>query len=495
MLCAPLPLAIFVLILSSPVQAQSVAPAADQAVPADGQDDGAIVVTGTYARSLAAATETKRKAAYGVDSIASTDIGKFPPQNVAEALQLITGVAITRPRSEGLYVSVRGLGPQFQSTLVNGRTVAINDLIGNGGAAGRQFRFEMLPAEFVSQIDVVKMPTADMTEGALGGNIDVKTFHPLDVGNKTTVNLRGTYTSMTDKVRPNSEHLRVSPSIAVQVVGGVQMDSRSFLSATEHCFNVMIWQFELQECGIMKSNVHNLAVENLIGHLDATGQHAVNEYCTRTIAEKLVKPGDIVLDLGANEGFHTFHLSSLVGYSGRVHAFEPNPSHWRRLLGHDNIRLWPMAVGDDISVQNFYLPIEDNLHQVGSLVDPRDFLGHVPMRVLTVPQVTIDSIDELSGKSVRFIKMDIERREYNCILGMREFISNSKAVIILENLTPEINDVLVDLNYQIHSMIYGCDINILPNVLAIPESDSDDLSRIALSQHEVREIVELYGKS
>ncbi|WP_251007844.1 TonB-dependent receptor [Sphingobium sp. BHU LFT2] len=204
MLCAPLPLAIFALLLSSPVQAQSVAPAADQAAPADGQDDGAIVVTGTYARSLAAATETKRKAAYGVDSIASTDIGKFPTQNVAEALQLITGVAITRPRGEGLYVSVRGLGPQFQSTLVNGRTVAINDLIENGGAAGRQFRFEMLPAEFVSQIDVVKTPTADMTEGALGGNIDVKTFHPLDVGNKTTVNLRGTYTSMTDKVRPNA---------------------------------------------------------------------------------------------------------------------------------------------------------------------------------------------------------------------------------------------------------------------------------------------------
>ncbi|MEC3909338.1 TonB-dependent receptor [Sphingobium sp. CR2-8] len=193
--CAPLPLAIFA--MAQPVFAQS-------QLPADEQASDAIVVTGTYARSLAAATETKRKAAYGVDSINSTDIGKFPTQNVAEALQLVTGVAITRPRGEGLYVSVRGLGPQFQSTLVNGRTVAINDLIENGGAAGRQFRFEMLPAEFVSQIDVIKTPTADMTEGALGGNIDVKTFHPLDVGNKTTLNLRGTYTTMTEKVKPNA---------------------------------------------------------------------------------------------------------------------------------------------------------------------------------------------------------------------------------------------------------------------------------------------------
>lgn len=61
--------------------AQSTAQASDTA--ADGQD---IVVNGTYARSLAAGIETKRRASYGVDSISSTDIGKFPTQNVAEAL-------------------------------------------------------------------------------------------------------------------------------------------------------------------------------------------------------------------------------------------------------------------------------------------------------------------------------------------------------------------------------------------------------------------------
>ncbi|UYY59495.1 TonB-dependent receptor [Sphingomonas sp. S2-65] len=204
LLWATLPFTTFALAAAFPASAQTADPA--PAPQAEEQTDE-VVVTGTYARSLAAATETKRQAAYGVDSINSTDIGKFPTQNVAEALQLVTGVAITRPRGEGLYVSVRGLGPQFQSTLLNGRSVALNDLIENGGANGRQFRFEMLPAEFVSQIDVVKTPTADMTEGALGGNIDVKTFRPLDVGTKTTLNLRGTYTTMTDKVKPNATAL------------------------------------------------------------------------------------------------------------------------------------------------------------------------------------------------------------------------------------------------------------------------------------------------
>ena len=208
LLRATLPFTFAALGIAQSAHAQTAdASAGEAARGAPAGSDEEIVVTGSYAQSLAAATETKRRAPYGVDSIASTDIGKFPTQNVAEALQLVTGVAITRPRGEGLYVSVRGLGPQFQSTMLNGRSVAINDLIENGGAAGRQFRFEMLPAEFVSQIDVVKTPTADMTEGALGGNIDVRTFHPLDVGNKTTLNLRGTYTTMTEKVKPNATAL------------------------------------------------------------------------------------------------------------------------------------------------------------------------------------------------------------------------------------------------------------------------------------------------
>ncbi|WP_443478827.1 TonB-dependent receptor [Novosphingobium aerophilum] len=192
---------------SAPQAAPTPAPAPSDAsaeTGPDGVNGEDIVVTGSYARSLSAATEAKRNAAYGVDSINSTDIGKFPTQNVAEALQLVTGVAITRPRGEGMYVSVRGLGPQFQNTLLNGSPVAVNEVIENGGAAGRQFRFEMLPAEFTSSIDVVKTPTPDMTEGALGGNINVKTFEPFDVGTKTTLNLRGTYTTQTDKVKPNA---------------------------------------------------------------------------------------------------------------------------------------------------------------------------------------------------------------------------------------------------------------------------------------------------
>jgi len=182
--------------------AATAAPAA--AEPADAVD--AIVIT-SYGKSLQAAAALKRSAEYGLDAVNAEDIGKFPTRNAAEALQLVTGVTIDRQRGAGLYVSVRGLGPQFQYTELNGRSIAVNDLIENGGARGRQFRFEVLPAELISQIEVVKTPTADMDEGALGGNINIKTFKPFDLGKKAAFSVRETYNDVRKKADPSASGL------------------------------------------------------------------------------------------------------------------------------------------------------------------------------------------------------------------------------------------------------------------------------------------------
>ncbi|HQS69201.1 MAG: TonB-dependent receptor [Novosphingobium sp. 28-62-57] len=168
----------------------------------DVAESEAIVVTAPYAQSLRSAQDTKRNADYATDAVNSTDIGKFPAQNAAEAIQLVTGVTITRQRGEGLFVSVRGLGPRYQNVTLNGRSIAVNELIENGGVQGRNFRFEVLPAEFISQIEVIKAPTADMDEGAIGGNIDVKTFRPLDVGTRMTGSIQGNYNTLTEKTTP-----------------------------------------------------------------------------------------------------------------------------------------------------------------------------------------------------------------------------------------------------------------------------------------------------
>jgi iron complex outermembrane receptor protein len=176
-------------------QAQSTAP-----VQATTLDE--VVVTAPYARSLRDAQDTKRRAEYSLDAVNAEDIGKFPAQNAAEALQLVTGVTIQRQRGEGLFVSVRGLSPRYQNVTLNGRTIAVNELIENGGAQGRNFRYEILPSEFIAQIEVIKTPTSDMDEGAIGGNINVRTLRPFDAGDRLTATARANYNTLTEDTTP-----------------------------------------------------------------------------------------------------------------------------------------------------------------------------------------------------------------------------------------------------------------------------------------------------
>lgn len=166
-----------------------VAPAARaEAAPAQAEEPSTVeelVVTGGFANSLARALAEKRKAANVVDAISAEDIGKFPSNNIAEALQRVPGVAITRDRGEGLFVRVRGLGPNFQVVTLNGRSAAVNENMRDSGQSGRQFRFDTLPSELVAGVEVNKTPLASTDEGAIGGVVNIKTFRPLDLGRNT----------------------------------------------------------------------------------------------------------------------------------------------------------------------------------------------------------------------------------------------------------------------------------------------------------------------
>lgn len=161
-------------VTSKPVQvaAASAAPAAEELEE--------VIVTG-FKGSITRALDIKRQADSIVDAISAEDIGKFPSQNIAEALQRVPGISIVRDRGEGLFVRVRGLGANFQTTTLNGRSAAVNENVRDSGQSGRQFRFDTLPSELVSRVDVIKSPTAALDEGAIGGIVDVRTFRPLDL--------------------------------------------------------------------------------------------------------------------------------------------------------------------------------------------------------------------------------------------------------------------------------------------------------------------------
>ena len=131
-----------------------------------------IVVTGIRA-SQKQAIAVKRDAVNSVDAIASEDLGKMPDQNVAESLQRVPGITIDRNRGVGNGVTVRGLGPQFNTVTVNGRVIAT---VG----AGREFDFSILPSELISGAEVYKSPQANINGASIGATVNIKTLRPLD---------------------------------------------------------------------------------------------------------------------------------------------------------------------------------------------------------------------------------------------------------------------------------------------------------------------------
>jgi iron complex outermembrane receptor protein len=137
-------------------------------------DDGGndVVVTGIRA-SLAKSLQAKRSADSIVDVITTEDVGKFPDQNIAEALQRVPGVSIDRQAGEGRFASVNGLGPDFVSVLVNGRAIANDN-------PDRSFSFDTLASEVIGTVKVYKSANAVVPEGGIGGTIDIVTARPFD---------------------------------------------------------------------------------------------------------------------------------------------------------------------------------------------------------------------------------------------------------------------------------------------------------------------------
>jgi TonB-dependent receptor len=162
-------------------QAQ-VAPTAD--ADADPTELDTVVVTGIRA-SLTSSMNLKRDAQGIVDGIVAEDIGKFPDTNLAEALQRISGVSIDRTSSgEGSKVTVRGVGPDFNLVLFNGRQMPASNLGPGGGGTSnsRSFDFANIAAESIAAIEVHKTGRAELPTGGIGATLNVRTARPLEIG-------------------------------------------------------------------------------------------------------------------------------------------------------------------------------------------------------------------------------------------------------------------------------------------------------------------------
>ena len=154
-------------------------PSEQNATASDAGDLDVIEVRGIRG-SLTSAMNVKRNGQGVVDGISAEEIGKFPDTNLAESLQRISGVSIDRSIGEGSRVTVRGVGPDFNMVLLNGRQMPASSIGETSASNSRAFDFANLASEAISGIEVFKTSRAGTPAGGIGATINIKTARPLN---------------------------------------------------------------------------------------------------------------------------------------------------------------------------------------------------------------------------------------------------------------------------------------------------------------------------
>lgn len=177
---------------------------AEADAPLDEKELDQIVVSG-YRGSIYSATNAKRESINFTDSVFAEDIGKFPDLNIAESLNRIPGIQLTREvNGEGVNVAIRGLGTNFTKVLLNGSQIAVASTGGTDSQnQNREVDLDLFPTELFTQLSVSKTPTASMVEGGIAGVVDMRSARPFDrPDNSVTYQLQGGYGEVSEEFSP-----------------------------------------------------------------------------------------------------------------------------------------------------------------------------------------------------------------------------------------------------------------------------------------------------
>jgi FkbM family methyltransferase len=150
--------------------------------------------------------------------------------------------------------------------------------------------------------------------------------------------------------------------------------------------------------------------------------------------ERLIRPGMIVADVGANIGYTAALAAQLVGPGGHVHAFEPSPRTLRLLQqnmatnGFDNVSIYPYVVGETARLRRFHVtesPLTDGV-AAGAFA-----------HTLSTIEAEERRLDDLLDGPLDFVKIDVEGAEVEVLRGMPALIAASPAMIVAAEWNPK----------------------------------------------------------
>lgn len=164
-----------------------------------------VTVTGIR-RGIEAAISVKKNSDLIVEAVSAEDIGKLPDVSIAESIARLPGLSAQRVAGRAQVISVRGLSPDFATSLLNGR-----ELVSTGD--NRSVEFDQYPSELLSSVVVYKTPDAGLVGQGLSGTIDMQTVRPLNFSNRVvTLNARGQRNSLGSAANASANGNRLSAS-------------------------------------------------------------------------------------------------------------------------------------------------------------------------------------------------------------------------------------------------------------------------------------------
>jgi FkbM family methyltransferase len=154
------------------------------------------------------------------------------------------------------------------------------------------------------------------------------------------------------------------------------------------------------------------------------------------IIRRLLRPGDVVLDVGAHIGYFTLLMAREVGRRGCVHAFEPDPGNLGllernvRLNGYRNVTIEGAAVSSGPGTVSLYRSLDNRGDN--RIVDP----GEEARPVVFVPSLSLDDYTAARGIVPDLIKMDIQGAEASALDGMERLIATSPRLVFICEFWP-----------------------------------------------------------
>ena len=169
-----------------------------------------IVVTGIK-KSLLDAIDIKRNKVGISEALSAEDIGKFPDENLAEALGRVAGISIIRSNVEGSQIIVRGLGPEFNMVTLNGRQMPTAPWLYE---SGRSFNWGDISAHGVAAIEIFKSSDSSLPTGGIGSTINMITTKPLNIAKDQVGSFSYSYVDDTTSTYDNDLESEIDFSFA-----------------------------------------------------------------------------------------------------------------------------------------------------------------------------------------------------------------------------------------------------------------------------------------